>query len=67
VRIAVSADELTGVAGELAEALRARGHEVTLYGALAPEDRADWAWCSERAAREVSAGRAEHLATLEPR
>jgi ribose 5-phosphate isomerase B len=59
VRIAVSADELTGVAGELSEALRRRGHEVTVHGALAPGDRTDWAWCSEQAARDVSAGRAD--------
>lgn len=59
MRIAVAADELTGVAELVAEALRARGHESVLHGALAPGERPDWAWASERAARDVAEGRAE--------
>jgi ribose 5-phosphate isomerase B len=59
VRIAVAADELTGVAEALTEALRARGHDPLVHGALAPGERADWAWASERAARAVAEGRAE--------
>jgi ribose 5-phosphate isomerase B len=59
MRIAVAADELTGVAELVAEALRARGHEPLLHGALAPGERPDWAWASERAARDVADGRAE--------
>ena len=59
MRIAVAADELTGVAEEVAAALRRRGHELSLHGALAPGDRADWAWASAAAAREVAAGAAE--------
>ena len=59
MRIAVAADELTGVATELAEQLRARGHELHLHGAYAETERSDWAWASERAAREVIDGRAE--------
>jgi ribose 5-phosphate isomerase B len=59
MRIAVAADELVGVAEAVVEELRQRGHEVTVYGALNPEERPDWAWASERAAREVSKGKAD--------
>jgi ribose 5-phosphate isomerase B len=59
MRIAVSADELAGVAELIAVELKARGHEVELFGALAPGQRADWAWCSEAAARAVAEGRAD--------
>jgi len=59
MRIAVAADELTGVAEAVVEELRARGHEPLLHGALAPGERDDWAWASERAARDVAEGRAE--------
>ena len=60
MRIAVAADERVGVADAVADALRARGHEVVaLHGALAPGAREDWAWCSEAAARDVAEGRAE--------
>ena len=60
MRIAVAADERVGVPDAVADALRARGHEVVaLHGALAPGAREDWAWCSEAAARDVAEGRAE--------
>jgi ribose 5-phosphate isomerase B len=59
MRIAVSADERTGVADEVAEALRARGHDPILHGALSEDERDDWAWASEAAARDVASGRAE--------
>jgi ribose 5-phosphate isomerase B len=59
MRIAVAADELTGVAEKLAEELRARGHELILHGAYARDERPDWAWASEAAARDVAEGRAE--------
>lgn len=59
MRIAISADELTGVAGRLAQEVRQRGHEPILHGALAQGERADWAWASEAAARDVAEGRAE--------
>ena len=60
MRIAIAADEVTGVAAEMAEAVAARGHEVVaLHGALNPDERDDWAWCSEAAARDVAEGRAE--------
>lgn len=59
MRISVAADEDTGVAGAVVAELRERGHEVLVHGALAPEERDDWAWASELAARDVAAGRAE--------
>ena len=59
MRIAVAADELTGVAQSLPEELRRRGHEPLLHGAYADVERPDWAWASEAAARDVADGRAE--------
>ncbi|HUA75735.1 MAG TPA: RpiB/LacA/LacB family sugar-phosphate isomerase [Solirubrobacteraceae bacterium] len=60
MRIAIAADELTGVAGELAAELERRGHEaVARHGALDAGERDDWAWASEAAARDVAEGRAE--------
>ena len=59
MRIAVSADELTGVAAALPDELRRRGHEPILHGALSDAERPDWAWASETAARDVAEGRAE--------
>lgn len=60
MRISVAADELTGVAGAVVSQLRARGHETLLHGALRDDERDDWAWSSEAAARDVADGRAEH-------
>jgi ribose 5-phosphate isomerase B len=59
MRVAVSADELTGVAQALPEELRRRGHEPVLHGAYSDTERPDWAWASEAAARDVADGRAE--------
>jgi ribose 5-phosphate isomerase B len=59
MRIAVAADELTGVAEALPEELRRRGHEPILHGAFVQEERPDWAWASEQAARDVAEGRAD--------
>jgi ribose 5-phosphate isomerase B len=59
MRIAVAADELTGVAQALPDELRRRGHEPILHGAYAQDERPDWAWASERAARDVAEGRAD--------
>jgi ribose 5-phosphate isomerase B len=59
MRIAVAADELTGVAEEVVAELRRRGHEPLPHGALAPGERDDWAWASAAAARDVAEGRAE--------
>jgi ribose 5-phosphate isomerase B len=55
----VAADERTGVAEAVPEELRRRGHEVLLHGALADDERSDWAWASEAAARDVVEGRAD--------
>jgi ribose 5-phosphate isomerase B len=57
--VSVAADERTGVAGALVEELRRRGHEVMAHGALVGDERDDWAWASEAAARDVAAGRAD--------
>src|SRR3954470_3980229 len=59
MKIAVAADERTGIADAVVEQLRARGHEPVLHGALAEGERDDWAWCCEAAARDVADGRAE--------
>ncbi|GAB0101717.1 RpiB/LacA/LacB family sugar-phosphate isomerase [Nocardia sp. JMUB6875] len=59
MRISVAADEDTGVAAAVVEELRARGHDVTVHGALEPRERDDWAWASEAAARDVAEGRAD--------
>jgi len=59
MRISVAADERTGVAVLVADALRARGHDTLLHGALSEDGRDDWAWCSEAAARDVAEGRAQ--------
>lgn len=59
MRISVASDSLDGVASQVVDELRRRGHTLTLYGALAENDRADWAWCCSAAARDVSAGRAD--------
>jgi ribose 5-phosphate isomerase B len=59
MRIAVAADELTGVAETVVVELRERGHEPVPHGAFNPEERDDWAWASEAAARDVAEGRAE--------
>jgi len=58
MRIALSADELTGVAHALPDELRRRGHEPIAHGAYAAGERDDWAWCGEAAARDVAEGRA---------
>src|SRR5215213_6395472 len=59
MRIAIAADERTGVADAVVEEVRRRGHEPVLHGALADGERDDWAWASEAAARDVVEGRAE--------
>ena len=59
MRISVAADERTGVADALVEELRRRGHEPIPHGALAKDERDDWAWASEAAARDVAERRAD--------
>jgi ribose 5-phosphate isomerase B len=59
MRIAISADERTGVADALVREIRLRGHEPILHGALSEVEREGWAWASEAAARDVADGLAE--------
>ncbi|MEZ5073258.1 MAG: RpiB/LacA/LacB family sugar-phosphate isomerase [Solirubrobacterales bacterium] len=60
MRFSIAADELTGIAAAIAAAIEERGHEVAArHGALAADERDDWAWASESAARDVAAGVAE--------
>src|ERR671911_2940510 len=59
MRIAVAADERTGIAETVVEELRSRGHEPIVHGALSDDERDDWAWASEAAARDVAEGRAD--------
>jgi ribose 5-phosphate isomerase B len=59
MRISIAADEDTGVAQAVVDALRERGHDTVLHGALAEAERDDWAWASEAAARDVAEGRAD--------
>ena len=59
MRISVAADERTGVAEAVVEELRERGHEPVVHGALSDDERDDWAWASEAAARDVADGSTE--------
>jgi ribose 5-phosphate isomerase B len=59
VRIALAADELTGIADALLQELHRRGHQPILHGAYDERQRPDWAWASEAAARDVIEGRAD--------
>jgi ribose 5-phosphate isomerase B len=59
MRISIAADERTGVAEAVVEELERRGHEPIAHGALSDEERDDWAWASEAAARDVAEGRAD--------
>ena len=59
MRISVAADERTGIADAVVDELRRRGHEPSVHGALSDEERDDWAWASEAAAREVAGGGAD--------
>jgi len=59
MRIAVAADERTGIADAVVDELRRRGHEPIPHGALSASERDDWAWASEAAARDIVEGRAE--------
>jgi ribose 5-phosphate isomerase B len=60
VKIAVSSDEQTSLTDALIGELRARGHELVLFGPLAPGDAdVDWPLTSSNVARAVAAGRVE--------
>lgn len=60
MNISISADSTLGIAPQLADWLRERGHVVRLHGALAPAANAEWAWASAAAAKDVADGRADH-------
>src|SRR6266487_4816107 len=47
------------VADAVIDQLRKRGHDVLAHGALNEDERDDWAWASEAAARDVVEGRAD--------
>jgi ribose 5-phosphate isomerase B len=59
LRIALSSDMSSGIATVLAQEIGKRGHEVVAHGALNADERDDWAWASEAAARDVAEGRAD--------
>jgi ribose 5-phosphate isomerase B len=59
MRISVSSDMDEPVARSLVEDLRRRGHDVRTHGALRPGADAQWAACSEAAARDVAEGVAD--------
>jgi ribose 5-phosphate isomerase B len=59
MNISISADSPLGIAPQLADWVRERGHVVLLHGALAPAANAEWAWASAAAAKDVAEGRAD--------
>jgi ribose 5-phosphate isomerase B len=59
MKVSVAADERNGVAEAVVDELRKRGHDPIVHGALTDDERDDWAWASEAAARDVAEGRAE--------
>ncbi len=59
MKIALSSDERTGVVELIEPALRRRGHEVAVFGALADGADRRWAWCSAEAAQAVARGDAD--------
>lgn len=61
MKLAVSSDEVTELTAALIAELNKRGHEVTLFGALAAQaaPEADWPVASSQAAEAVAYGQAE--------
>src|SRR5919108_3723608 len=59
MKVAVASDMDTPLARKIVAELEARGHEPIVHGALAGDERSDWAWASERAARDVISGAAD--------
>src|SRR6185503_9960901 len=59
MKVSIAADERTGVADAVVRELERRGHDPIFHGALSDEERDDWAWASEAAARDVAEGGAE--------
>jgi ribose 5-phosphate isomerase B len=59
MKIAVASDEKTVLTEALVEDLRARGHDLLLFGPLAAEDpEVDWPLTSAKVAQAVADGRA---------
>ncbi len=59
MKIAVGSDEKTVLTEALVEELRARGHDLVLFGPLAAEDpEVDWPLTSAKVAQAVADGRA---------
>jgi ribose 5-phosphate isomerase B len=57
MKIAVASDEKTLITDVLIDELRARGHELVLFGPIAESDpQSDWPETSSNAARAVAAG-----------
>ncbi len=63
MRIAVGADEVTPVAGDVLEALREAGHDLELFGPIAGDER-EWVAASSAAAAAVADGRADRGVVL---
>jgi len=59
VKVAVASDMDTPLARAVLDELRERGHEPIPHGALTEDEDSQWAWASERAARDVAGGGAE--------
>jgi ribose 5-phosphate isomerase B len=60
MKIAVGSDEKTVLTEALMEELRARGHDLLLFGPLAEKDpEVDWPLTSAKVAQAVADGRAE--------
>lgn len=63
MRIAVGADEVTPVAGDVVEALREAGHDVELFGPIAGDER-EWVAASSAAAARVASGAADRAVVM---
>jgi ribose 5-phosphate isomerase B len=59
MKVAVASDMDTPLARALVAELQRRGHETLEHGALAEDERSDWAWACETTARDVAEGRAQ--------
>lgn len=60
MRIALGSDEKTPLTDALIAEIRARDHEVTLFGPIAPNDsEVDWPLTSGRTAQAVASGAAD--------
>ena len=59
MRISVGSDERTALTDAVIEALRERGHEISLHGPPAGGEQ-EWAEVGESLGREVASGATEH-------